>query len=135
MRDAAMGSFGQFEELRDHVRQVRQHSLDHLDHYLAQFEQQAVENGNRVHFASDGDAMNSIVLDICQEHRAQRVAKGKSMVTEETGLNDYLQRAGLNVMETDLGEYIIQQAGETPSHIVGPALHKSAAEVRELFLS
>ena len=135
MRDAAMGSFGQFEELRDHVRQVRQHSLDHLDHYLAQFEQQAAENGNRVHFASDGDAMNSIVLDICQEHRAQRIAKGKSMVTEETGLNDYLQRAGLSVMETDLGEYIIQQAGETPSHIVGPALHKSAAEVRELFLS
>ncbi|MCB1848263.1 MAG: lactate utilization protein, partial [Halieaceae bacterium] len=89
---------------------------------LAQFEQQAAENGNRVHFASDGDAMNSIVLDICQEHRAQRIAKGKSMVTEETGLNDYLQRAGLSVMETDLGEYIIQQAGETPSHIVGPAL-------------
>jgi len=135
MRDAAMGSFGQFEGLRDHVRQVRQHSLDHLDYYLAQFEQQALENGNRVHFARDSDAMNSIVLDICQEHRAQRIAKGKSMVTEETGLNEYLQRAGLNVMETDLGEYIIQQAGETPSHIVGPALHKSAAEVRELFLS
>jgi L-lactate dehydrogenase complex protein LldF len=135
IRDAAMDNFGQFEDLRDHVRQVRQHSLDHLDHYLAQFEQQAVENGNRVHFARDSDAMNSIVLDICQEHRAQRVAKGKSMVTEETGLNEFLQRAGLNVMETDLGEYIIQQAGETPSHIVGPALHKSAAEVRELFLS
>lgn len=133
VRDAAMDNFGRFSELRDHVRQVRQHTLEHLDHYLAQFEREAMTNGSRVHFARDGDEMNSLVLDICQEHRAQRIAKGKSMVTEETGLNDYLKRAGLEVLETDLGEYIIQQAGETPSHIVGPALHKSAAEIRELF--
>ena len=134
MRDAAMDEFGQFEELRQHVKQVRQHSLSNLDHYLTRFEQEAVQNGNRVHFASDGGDMNSIVLDICQQHSARHIAKGKSMVTEETGLNDYLKRAGLSVTETDLGEYIIQQAGETPSHIVGPALHKSAAEIRELFL-
>jgi L-lactate dehydrogenase complex protein LldF len=87
-----------------------------------------------VHYARDGDELNSIVLDICQQHGARRIAKGKSMVTEETRLNSFLQRAGLEVMETDLGEYIIQQAGETPSHIVGPALHKSADEVRTLFL-
>ena len=135
IRDAAMDSFGKFEALRQHVKKVRQHSLENLDHYLTRFEQEAVENGNHVHFASDAEEMNSIVLSICQEHRAQRIAKGKSMVTEETGLNDYLQRAGLEVMETDLGEYIIQQAGETPSHIVGPALHKSAAEIRALFLA
>ena len=135
IRDAAMDSFGKFEALRQHVKKVRQHSLENLDHYLTRFEQEAVENGNHVHFASDAEDMNSIVLSICQEHRAQRIAKGKSMVTEETGLNDYLQRAGLEVMETDLGEYIIQQAGETPSHIVGPALHKSAAEIRALFLA
>jgi L-lactate dehydrogenase complex protein LldF len=134
MRDAAMDDFGQFEDLRQHVKQLRQHSLENLDHYLTRFEQEAVQNGNRVHFAQDGDEMNSIVLDICQQHNARHIAKGKSMVTEETGLNDYLKRAGLQVTETDLGEYIIQQAGETPSHIVGPALHKSAAEIRELFL-
>ena len=134
VRDAAMDQFGHFEDLRQHVKQLRQHSLENLDHYLTRFEQEAVQNGNRVHFAEDGDELNSIVLDICQQHNARHIAKGKSMVTEETGLNDYLKRAGLQVTETDLGEYIIQQAGETPSHIVGPALHKSAEEIRELFL-
>ena len=135
IRDAAISKFGHFEELREHVKQVKQHSLEHLGYYLNQFEQAALLNGDHVHFAEDGDQMNSVVLDICQQHSARRIAKGKSMVTEETGLNDYLKRAGLKVMETDLGEYIIQQAGETPSHIVGPALHKSAAEVRELFFA
>ena len=134
LRNAAVDNFEHFEALRHHVKRVRQHSLDNLDHYLATYEQQALKNGNRVHFANSGDDLNSIVLDICQQHNAQRIAKGKSMITEETGLNDFLQRANLDVMETDLGEYIIQQAGETPSHIVGPALHKSADEVRQLFL-
>ena len=134
IRNAAVDKFEHFEALRQHVKRIRQHSLENLDHYLTRFEQEATQNGNRVHFAVDGDELNSIVLDICQQHGARRIAKGKSMVTEETALNDFLQRGGLDVMETDLGEYIIQQAGETPSHIVGPALHKSAAEVRELFL-
>jgi len=133
VRNAAVEKFEGFEALRKHVKQVRQHSLDNLEHYLGQFEQEAVHNGCRVHFARDGSELNSIVLDICQQHSARRIAKGKSMVTEETGLNSFLQRAGLEVMETDLGEYIIQQAGETPSHIVGPALHKSADEIRALF--
>lgn len=134
IRSAAVDKFHNFEALRKHMKRVRQHSLDNLDHYLAEFEQQAVHNGNHVHFARDSEELNSIVLDICQQHGARRVIKGKSMVTEETGLNDFLQRASLSVMETDLGEYIIQQAGETPSHIVGPAMHKSAGEIRELFL-
>lgn len=133
MRDAAVSEFGNFEALRQHVKRIRQHSLDHLDHYLESFEQHAVQNGNRMHYARDPDEMNSIVLDICQQHSARRVIKGKSMVTEETGLNEFLQRASLSVRETDLGEYIIQQAGEAPSHIVGPALHKTADEVRTLF--
>jgi L-lactate dehydrogenase complex protein LldF len=133
MRSAAVADFEGFDDLRHHVKRVRQHSLDNLEHYLGQFEQEAVHNGTRVHFARDGGELNSIVLDICQQHGARRIAKGKSMVTEETGLNSFLQRAGLDVMETDLGEYIIQQAGETPSHIVAPALHKSAAEIRSLF--
>lgn len=135
VRNAAMESFGKFEPLRQHLRRVRQHTLDNLDHYLDRFEQEALSNGNHVHFAMDGEEMNRIVLEICQRHSARRIAKGKSMVTEETGLSRHLQGAGLNVTETDLGEYIIQQAGEPPSHIVGPALHKSAAEVRDLFLA
>lgn len=134
LRNAAVDGFEAFAATRAHVKRVRQHSLDNLAHYLGQYEQEALQNGNQVHFARDGDELNSIVLDICQRHGAQRVAKGKSMVTEETGLNQALEQAGLSVMETDLGEYIIQQAGETPSHIVGPALHKSAGEVRDLFL-
>jgi L-lactate dehydrogenase complex protein LldF len=133
LRNAAIEGFEGFESLRQHIKQVRQHTLDNLEHYLSQFEQEAVQNGNRVHFARDSDELNNIVLDICQQHGAQRIAKGKSMVTEETGLNDALQQSGMAVMETDLGEYIIQLAGESPSHIVGPALHKSAAEIRELF--
>jgi L-lactate dehydrogenase complex protein LldF len=134
LRDAAMGEFEAFEELRRHVKQIRQHTLNHLDHYLGQFEQAALQNGNQVHFARDGEELNNIVLDICQQQEAQLITKGKSMVSEETGLGQALERAGFDVMETDLGEYIIQQAGETPSHIVGPALHKSRAEIRQLFL-
>ncbi|GAB5451713.1 MAG: LutB/LldF family L-lactate oxidation iron-sulfur protein [Halioglobus sp.] len=134
MRQTAVDGFAAHEATRAHVKKVRQHTLDNLAYYLARYEEQAIHNGNHVHFASDAAQMNSIVLDICQRHDAHRIAKGKSMVTEETGLNDHLARAGLDVRETDLGEYIVQQAGETPSHIVGPALHKSADEIRELFL-
>ena len=134
LRDAAVNQFDQFQNLRKQVKNVKQHTLDNLHHYLSQFEKEALNNGNQVHFARDSAEMNSIVLGICQSHRAQRVVKGKSMVTEETHLLHHLQRAGLSVVETDLGEYIIQQANETPSHIVGPALHKSVDEIRELFL-
>lgn len=134
LRDAAVSAFDDFEATRRHVKRVRRHSLDHLAHYLGRFEQEAVANGNAVHYARDSEELNGIVLDICQQHGAHSVAKGKSMVTEETDLNAYLQRAGLQVTETDLGEYIVQQAGETPSHIVGPALHKSSDQIRQLFL-
>lgn len=133
IRAAAIHSFDGFDELRQHVKEVRQHSLNNLDYYLSQFEKEAVQNGNQVHFARDSVEFNSLILDICQQHDARRIAKGKSMVTEETGLNSFLQGAGLDVRETDLGEYIVQQAGETPSHIVRPALHKSANDIRELF--
>jgi len=132
-RDAAVDDYGDFATLRNNLKKVRQHTRSNLAHYLTQFEAEAVRNGNHVHFARDGDEMNSVVLSLCQQHHAKRIAKGKSMVTEETGLNKHLQSAGLQVMETDLGEYIIQQDGETPSHIVGPALHKSLAEITSLF--
>jgi L-lactate dehydrogenase complex protein LldF len=132
-RTTAMQSLTGFEELRRQVKAVKQHTIDNLHYYLSCFEREALRNGNHVHFVRDGNEMNSIVLKVCQQHDARRVAKGKSMVTEESKLNTYLERAGLNVTETDLGEYILQQAGESPSHIVVPALHKSVDDVRSLF--
>lgn len=134
LRDAAVNKFSGYEQQRSHVKKIKQHTLDNLHHYLSQFVREARNNGDQVHFASDPGDMNSIVLDICQRHDARRVIKGKSMVSEETHLLPFLQSAGLQVVETDLGEYIIQQSGETPSHIVAPALHKSVDEIRELFL-
>jgi L-lactate dehydrogenase complex protein LldF len=133
-RSKAVEEFGDFQALRDHVKRIRQHSLDNLDHYLSQFEAEALNNGNSVHFARDGEEMNTLVLDICRQHQVRKVAKGKSMVTEETELNEHLIAAGLEVIETDLGEYIIQLAGEKPSHITAPAVHKTETEISELFL-
>lgn len=134
LRSAAAEAFGDFDALRAHLQRVRRHSLDNLAVYLEQFLTEAEANGNTVHFAGDPETMNRRVADICARHGARRLIKGKSMVTEETGLNAHLAGAGYRVRETDLGEYIIQEAGETPSHIVGPALHKTEAEIRDLFL-
>ncbi len=134
LRQRAVDEFGEFEALRQHLKRVRQHTLDNLDHYLPRFELEATHNGTRVHYAETARDLNGIVLDICREHGVRRVAKGKSMVTEETELTASLEREGLQVVETDLGEYIVQLAGEKPAHIVGPARHKSIAQIRELFL-
>jgi L-lactate dehydrogenase complex protein LldF len=137
MRKAAVEGFGgdaAFNALREEVLAIRRHSLENLAHYLGEFVDAARTNGNQVHFAASADDLNQQVLEICRRVEARCVAKGKSMVTEETGLNAALQAEGFKVRETDLGEYIIQEAGETPSHIVGPALHKPKAEIRELFL-
>ena len=89
-RSAAVERFGDFDSLREHVQGIRQHSLDNLDYYLTRFEEEALGNGNKVYFARDGEEMNTLVLDICRSAKARKVAKGKSMVTEETGLNDHL---------------------------------------------
>jgi L-lactate dehydrogenase complex protein LldF len=132
-RRRVVEQYGDFESLRANFKRIREHTRDNLDFYLTQFEEQALNNGNQVHFARDGAEMNQLVLSLCQQYQARRIAKGKSMVTEETGLNAHLEQAGLQVTETDLGEYIIQQSGETPSHIVAPALHKSLAEISKLF--
>lgn len=137
LREQAIEDFGgreDFAALRSEVKAIRQHALGHLAHYLEAFASAARDNGSSVHFARNSSELNDIVLDICARSEAQRIAKGKSMITEETGLNAALESAGFSVRETDLGEYIIQEAGETPSHIVGPALHKSKEEIRELFL-
>lgn len=136
-REQAIQDFGghaDFHALKGEVKRIREHALEHLGHYLESFTNTARDNGSSVHFARNGDELNEIVLDICAQVDAQGIAKGKSMITEETGLNAALEAAGFTVRETDLGEYIIQEAGETPSHIVAPALHKSQKEIRKLFL-
>src|SRR5690606_2718438 len=100
---------------------------------LELFEQRVQAAGGTVHWAETPEEMRAIVLDLCRERKARFITKGKSMVSEEVELNHALEEAGFTVDETDLGEYIIQLAGEKPSHIVAPALHKSRDDIEVLF--
>ncbi len=133
-RQLAIDAMGNFEEQRRYARQMKDHALGNMAEYLEQFEAAVVANGGQVHWAETPEAFNRIITDICVAANARRVVKGKSMVTEETGLNDALIAAGMDLLETDLAEYIIQIAHEQPSHIVVPAIHKTVDQVRELFL-
>ena len=133
-RSAVMDELGNFAAQRAHFRAIKDHTLNHLFHYLRRFETQVTLRGGRVHWAAGATDLNHLVLNICRQADARLVGKGKSMVTEETGLTAHLQEQGLQVVETDLGEYILQLADEPPSHIVGPAVHKTGEEIGELFL-
>ena len=121
------------DEIRDQAREIKDHTLAHLDYYLEQFEVNVTKNGGQVHWASTPEEACDIVVDICRRRQAKRVIKGKSMISEEIALNDALAVAGLEVVETDLGEYIIQLAGEPPSHLIAPAIHKTREQITELF--
>ncbi len=123
----------ELQALRDHSRAIRQYSLSKQADLLEQLERQLNANGIQVHWAEDAEQANEIIYQILKGAGAQTVVKGKSMVSEETELNDYLDERGLEVLESDLGEYIIQLAEEPPSHIVAPAIHKNRFEVAELF--
>lgn len=133
-----MGNRSAFEKLpgssllRDKARAIKDHTLAHLDQYIEQAEKAITALGGHVHFASDSDDANAIVSRIIRERNVQRIVKSKSMVTEEIHLNPHLEAEGVEVTETDFGEFIIQVAGERPSHIVGPALHKTAEEMAVL---
>ena len=133
-RSHALAEIENFEELRARGATIKDEVLDRHAHYLSRFEERAIAGGAKVHWARDGSELNRIVSGICKRHSAKRIIKGKSMVAEECGLNEALIRDGYRVTETDLGEYIIQLAGETPSHIVAPAVHKTKEEVSDLFL-
>lgn len=132
-RRKAIDAISNFDELKAHAQGVKQHALENLDHYLTCFEQEVNSQGGQVHWAQKVDDLNHTVLEICKATHAQRIIKGKSMVGEETGLNDALEAANLEVIESDLGEYIIQLAKEPPSHIIAPAIHKIRDQVSELF--
>ena len=132
-RDNAAKSVRNWEMLRSIAAQIKAHTLSNLSQYLEQFEQSVLNNGVHIHWAIDAIGHNKIVLDILNSHNAKRLVKSKSMLTEECGLNKFLEEKGIEVTDTDLGERIIQLANETPSHIVMPAIHKKREEIDELF--
>lgn len=132
-RDKAAHTVPDWEKLREQASLIKDNVLSNLDKYLLQFEQQAVANGVMVHWAEDAEAFNRIILGIIRDKHATRVVKSKSMLTEECGLNPFLEKNGVEVVDTDLGERIIQFRKEPPSHIVLPAIHLKKEEIGELF--
>ncbi len=130
---AAHAELGDPGAWRDAVAGIRRHTVAHLDTYLTQFIGKLEEVGGKVFLAATAEEARDHITGIVQAKRARRVVKVKSMVTAEIGLNEALQRAGVEVAETDLGEYILQLSGEEPYHITGPALHKRLPEIRALF--
>jgi len=132
-RVAAIARLPEFEQMRDAARDMKNDVIEHLDEYLERFERQVSAHGGQVHWARDAERARDVVLEICQAVGARKVIKGKSMISEEIALNDHLQAHGIEPLETDLGEYIVQLRGETPSHILAPAVHVNVEEVAETF--
>jgi L-lactate dehydrogenase complex protein LldF len=133
-RAGAVAEFGDFESLREAGKNIRNRALADLDLYLECFEREATARGAVVHWAENASEACRIVVDIAKQNGVKTVAKSKSMVSEEVGLNDALIEAGIEPIETDLGEYILQiNDAEPPSHIVMPVIHKTAEDVADLF--
>jgi L-lactate dehydrogenase complex protein LldF len=132
-RDRASRTVPEWEALREAASRIKEHTLGQLDEYLEEFERNAQANGVQVHWARDGAEHNRIVLEILDRHGARRLVKSKSMLTEECHLNPFLEQHGVEVVDTDLGERIVQLAGEPPSHIVTPAIHVTRQRIGELF--
>lgn len=133
IRRKALAQLEDFAAARERAREVRDEALNRLDHYLEKFEQNVLAMGGHVHWARDGHEACEIVAQLCEAADAKLVTKSKSMVTEEIELAAALQKRGLEVVETDLGEYIIQLRGEKPSHILAPALHVTIPQVIDSF--
>ena len=132
-RDRAIAAVPDWKELRELASQIKEHTLTHLDQYLEQFEQNAKKLGTQVHWARDAAEHNTTVYDILQSHGVKSLIKSKSMLQEECGMTPYLEKRGIEVTESDLGERIQQLSGEPPSHIVVPAIHKLRSDVAKLF--
>ncbi|MCA9283749.1 MAG: lactate utilization protein, partial [Phycisphaerales bacterium] len=133
--EACRAAFGdRYDELRLLAGRIKQHTLDHLDHYLDRFVERAAAAGTTVHFATDAAEANAIVLAIAQRRGARLCVKSKSMVTEETRLVPALEAAGVETVETDLGEFIVQLDHDAPSHIVTPMIHKDRTAVARAFV-
>jgi L-lactate dehydrogenase complex protein LldF len=132
-RHAARAALPEFDALCEQAKQIKDHTLAHLDLYLEAYEQKVTEAGGHVHWAATAEDARRIVVGLCREAGAKLVTKGKSMVAEEVALNAALEAAGIEVAETDLGEYIIQLRGEAPSHIIAPAIHLNRDQVEADF--
>jgi len=122
-RARAVAALPEFERLREVGRDIKNHTLAHLDFYLEEYEAKVRASGGTVHWCATAEEACAAVLDICHAAEARTVTKGKSMISEEIGLNDALERHGIQPVETDLGEYILQLRREIPSHIIAPAFH------------
>ncbi len=132
-RDRQAASIPEWEKLRQLASEIKTHTLAHLPKYLEQFEKMATALGAHVHWAADAAEHNAIVLKILKDHGASRIVKSKSMLTEECHLNPHLEANGISVVDTDLGEWIVQLRNEPPSHIVLPAIHIKKEEVSDTF--
>lgn len=132
-RNSALDKMLDSDDVRDRARAARARALAQLDRYLEQLATNVEAAGGQVHWAWDAADARRIIADLCRSRDVRRIVKGKSMASEEVHLNQALEEAGFTVVETDLGEYIIQLAGQTPSHIVAPAIHWTKEQVSELF--
>jgi L-lactate dehydrogenase complex protein LldF len=132
-RTAAVQALPEFEAMREAGTEIRDRVLRDLDGYLKRFEQAAQAAGATVHWAETADEASRIVAEIARGHGVRKIVKSKSMVTEECALNEHLEREGFEVVETDLGEYILQLAKQPPSHIVAPVMHMNKDEISTLF--
>ncbi|MBL7769113.1 MAG: lactate utilization protein [Flavipsychrobacter sp.] len=132
-RDRAANTLPEWEQLRQWASDIKDHTLSNLHAYLLEFEKNALANGVFVHWAKDAEEHNRIIYDILQKAGVDRIVKSKSMLTEECHLNPYLQKKGIDVVDTDLGERIVQFREEAPSHIVLPAIHLKKEDVSDTF--
>jgi L-lactate dehydrogenase complex protein LldF len=129
----APGVLPDYQELRTQANAIKKHTIENLDYYLEQFERNVEARGGKVVWCKDATEVSDFVLSLARERRARLIVKSKSMTTEEIDLNERLEHHGLESVETDLGEYILQLAHERPYHIVAPALHKTRYDVAEIF--
>lgn len=132
-RDNISKHIPEWELLREEASKIKSHTLNNLFNYLEEFEKNATQNGIKIHFAKDAQEHNKIVYKILHSNNAKNIVKSKSMLTEECHLNHYLEKKGIEVIDTDLGERIIQLNNEPPSHIVLPAIHLKKEEVSDIF--
>ena len=132
-RQKAVSEVSEWEELRSEARHVKEETVDNLGHYLLELEKNVTRVGGKVHWAKDAEEASAIVVDIARKNKVRNVVKSKSMATEEIELNKHLISSGINTVETDLGEYIVQLCDDHPFHIITPAIHKTKEDISKLF--
>jgi L-lactate dehydrogenase complex protein LldF len=130
----AAEELGDWEDWRTLGEEIRRHTMENLDYYLDQLSEQVEKRGGTVYFAETAEEANQYIQQVTEKKQAKKVVKSKSMVTEEIGLNEALEKSGCEVVESDLGEWILQLDEDPPSHIVTPALHKNKEQIRETFV-